>query len=115
MWLRLRKTARRGRAPEPSTRRRIRACRLWRAPKRDASWVMIGSDRGSLLAADLAGLAGLAADALAGVANALALVRLGLPGGADASRDLAHQLLVDADDRQPGGVLEPEGYAGVRI
>ena len=38
---------------------------------------------GLLLATDLAGLASLAADLLTGVADALALVRLGLAGRAD--------------------------------
>ena len=49
-----------------------------------------------LLPADLAGLARLATDLLAGVPDALALVRLGLAGGADVGRDLPDQLLVDA-------------------
>ena len=65
-----------------------------------ASWL--------LLAADLAGLAGLAADLLAGVADALALVRLGLAGRADLRGDLADELLVDADDGEAGRVLDLE-------
>src|SRR5690606_15489712 len=44
----------------------------------------------------LAGLAGLAQDALTGVADALALVRLGLADAADVRRHLADDLLVDA-------------------
>src|SRR5512141_2047822 len=118
MCLRLRKTARRGRAGSPSTRRRIRSWRLTRAAPRLAI-VVIGrwssAARGLLLAADLAGLAGLAADLLAGVANALALVRLGLAARPDARRDLADQLLVDADDGQLGRVLDLEADAGRRI
>src|SRR5512135_2318471 len=114
MCFRLRKTARRGRAGSPSTRRRIRSWRLLRAAPRLAIVVIGGSSsapRWLLLAADLAGLAGLAADVLAGVADALALVRLGLATGADPRRDLADELLVDAHDGQPGRVLDLEADA----
>src|SRR5512138_625542 len=111
MCLRLRKTARRGRAGSPSTRRRIRSWRLVRAAPRLAM-VVIGRWSSAapslLLAADLAGLAGLAADLLAGIANALALVRLGLAGRADFRGHLADELLVDADDRQLRRVLQLE-------
>src|SRR4029079_3356894 len=72
-----------------------------------ASWL--------LLPADLAGLACLAADLLAGVPDALALVRLGLAGRADLRRHLADELLVDAHDREAGGVLELEADAGRRV
>ena len=68
-----------------------------------------------LLAADLAGLAGLAADLLAGVADALALVRLRLAGRADLGGDLADELLVDADDREAGRVLDLEADAVGRV
>src|SRR4029077_8057095 len=68
-----------------------------------------------LLAADLAGLAGLAADHLAGVAHALALVGLGLAGGAHLGRHLADELLVDADDGQLDRGLELEADALGRI
>src|SRR5258705_1493525 len=68
-----------------------------------------------LLAADLAGLAGLAADLLAGVAHALALVGLRLAGRPDLGGDLADELLVDADDREAGRVLELERDAARRI
>src|SRR5262245_54481064 len=102
MWLRLRNTASRGRAASPLARSRRRAWRLCRAAERLAVAVIrsvLQSFRGGLLlAADLAGLAGLAADLLACVANALALVRLGLARRADARRDLADELLVDAED-----------------
>ena len=73
---------RRGWRPASSCRSSVARCRL-------------------LLAADLAGLAGLAADVLARVADALALVRLGLAGRADLRGDLADELLVDA--RRPRG------------
>src|SRR5438093_13425595 len=78
-------------------------------------WVLGVSASGLLLAADLAGLAGLAADNLAGVAHALALVRLGLARGADACRDLPDELLVDADDGEPRRVLELEGDSRRRL
>src|SRR6188472_3978548 len=105
MWLMLRNTARRGRASVPAMWRRIRAWRFVRAAPRLATWVIVFvprsfGERRLLLAADLAGLAGLAADVLAGVAHALALVRLGLAGRADLRGDLADEFLVDADDRQ---------------
>src|SRR5438874_713091 len=74
-----------------------------------------GWRRGSLLAPDLARLAGLAADLLARIADALALVGLGLARGADASRDLADQLLVDADDGQVRRVLQLEADARGRV
>src|SRR5512143_106498 len=111
MWLRLRNTARRGREPVPARCRRIRSWRLRRAAPRLASCVIASVPCQSrlLLAADLAGLAGLATDVFAGVAHALALVRLGLAGRADPGGDLADQLLVDADDRQAGRVLDLEG------
>src|SRR5438045_7441467 len=115
MWLRLRNTARRGRTPEPVVCKRIRSWRLWRAALRLATATGISCSLVLLLAADLAGLAGLAADLLAGVANALALVRLGLAGRADPGGDLADELLVDAEDGQPGRVLDLEADPGRRI
>jgi hypothetical protein len=68
-----------------------------------------------LLAADLAGLAGLAADALPGVADALALVGLRLSRLPDAGGHLADELLVDADDGQPGRVLDLEADPRRRV
>src|SRR5262245_52496748 len=68
-----------------------------------------------LLAADLAGLAGLAADVLALVADTLALVRLGLARRADLRGNLADELLVDADDREAGRVLDFEADPGRRV
>src|SRR5436190_3800893 len=118
MWLRLRKTASRGRSVSPATRRRRRSWRFWRAAPRliDAviGWFLV-SLGGLLLSADLAGLAGLAADLLARVAHALALVGLRLACRADLGRDLADELLVDADDRQAGRTLDLEADAGRRV
>src|SRR5919198_4214210 len=97
MCTRLRNTARRGRSGVPSTRRRIRKCRRWRASR--------GVKRAMALLASLAlagGLAGLAADALAEVADALALVRLGRPQAAYVGRELPDRLLVDAAHREAG-------------
>src|SRR6266508_2725079 len=113
MWLRLRNTARRGRSPVPVRLRRIRSWRFCRAAPRLATWVMLLvplrlPDPRLLLAADLAGLAGLAADDLARIADALALVRLGLAGGPDARGDLADELLVDPDHGHPRRVRELE-------
>src|SRR5258706_14335745 len=103
MWTLLGKTARRGRDSVPSRRRRIRSWRLRRAAPRLASCVIVVvPSLGLLLSADLAGLAGLAADLLAGVAHALALVGLGLAGRPDLGGDLTDELLVDADDREAG-------------
>src|SRR5450756_426063 len=110
MWLRLRKTARRGRADVPSSRRRIRSCRFCRAAPRVAAFVIVVV-LPLLLSADLAGLASLAADHLARVADALALVWLRLPGGPDAGGNLADELLVDAEDGQLDRALDHEADA----
>ena len=59
----------------------------------------------------LTSLSDLAADVLAGVANALALVGLGLAQLADVGSDLADELLVDALDAEPGRALDREGDA----
>jgi hypothetical protein len=48
---------------------------------------------------------------LAGVADALALVGLGLAQLADVGRGLADELLVDALDAEPGGAVDGEGDA----
>src|SRR3954453_23048204 len=115
----LRKTASRGRDSVPSRRRRIRSWRLRRAAPRLATFVIplrpscSGrlADQPSpalLLPADLAGLAGLAAALLPGVADALALVGLRLPCRADARGHLADELLVDADHREARRVLDLE-------
>src|SRR5947207_13630365 len=121
MWLRLRNTARRGRSPVPARVRRIRSWRFCRAAPRLATDVivlvpsLVPGLGGLLLAADLAGLAGLSADLLSGIADALALVRLGFSRRSYAGRHLADQLLVDPDDRQAGRVLELEADAVRRL
>src|SRR6478752_5233123 len=60
----------------------------------------------------LTGLSDLATDLLARVANALALVRVGLAQLADVRRDLTDELLVDALHREAGRVLDGEADAG---
>src|ERR1035437_9811549 len=110
MWLRLRKTARRGRADVPSSRRRIRSCRFCREAPRVAAFVIVVV-LPLLLSADLAGLASLAADHLAGVPDALALVGLRLPSGADAGGNLADELLVDPEHGQLDRAFDLEADA----
>src|ERR1035437_7648197 len=123
MWLRLRNTARRGRSGEPDRRSLMRSCRFWRAPPRVATGVIVSipssiaastdaSFVGSLLAAYLAGLAGLSADHLAEVVDTLALIGLRLASGSDGGGALADELLVDADARKVGRVLEVKADAG---
>src|SRR5450631_1950468 len=63
----------------------------------------------------LTGLSDLAADLLACIANALALVRIGLAQLANVRGDLADELFVDALDREAGGVLNDEGDALRRL
>src|SRR3954453_9025771 len=60
----------------------------------------------------LTGLSDLAADVLAGVTDALALVGLGLAELADVGGHLADELLVDARDAEPGRAVHREGDAG---
>src|SRR5687767_547702 len=116
MWLRLRNTARRGRASEPARVRRIRSWRLRRAAPRLATFVIVSVLRSwSILAADLAGLAGLAADLLTGVVHSPASVGLDLPARAHLRGYLADQLLVDPDHREARRVLELEGDAVGRV
>src|SRR6266508_249166 len=59
----------------------------------------------------LAGLAGLATNLLAFVANTLALVRFRRSHPADPSRLFSHPLLVRPDDREPGLTIDREGHA----
>src|SRR3954466_3093680 len=92
MCLLERKTARRGRCASPRTFLRTRRCR--RVLATGLVWLIVRSS-------SLRGLAGLAQDALVGIPDALALVRLGLADLADVGRDLADQLLVDAPHRHP--------------
>src|SRR6478735_5514810 len=63
----------------------------------------------------LGGLAGLALHALAGVANALALVRLGLAELADVGGDLTDELLVEAAHDDAGRLRDLEGHAFGRL
>src|SRR6188768_2552556 len=94
MWLFERNTARRGRSAVPRTFLRTRRCRRCR-----------GSSEGfffELIRTSLARLSGLALDVLAGVPDALALVRLGLADLANVGGHLADLLLVDAPHDDPG-------------
>src|SRR6266550_6392005 len=100
MWRLDRNTARRGRSVVPLTRLRTRRWRLTRASAVRTAIVPL------LL---LPGLAGLAQDALAGVADALALVGLGLADLADVGRHLADQLLVGPPDGDAGRGRNLEG------
>src|SRR4051794_31672311 len=86
----------------------------WRSGP-SGGWVRGGRRWALLLSTDLAGLAGLAAYDLAGVADTLALVGLGLALRADACRDVADQLLVDARHREAGRGLDLERDAGGRL
>ena len=79
---------------------RTRKWRRWREPTCAAVCLPILSAMPWLLTS----LSDLAADVLAGVAHALALVRLGLAELADVGGDLADVLLVDALDRELGGL-----------
>src|SRR6478735_1741303 len=63
----------------------------------------------------LTSLSDLAADLLARIAHALALVRVGLAQLADVCGNLANLLLVDALDRESGRVLDGEGNALRRL
>src|SRR5690242_19298438 len=68
-----------------------------------------------LLAADLPGLTSLHAHPLAGVANALALIRLRLANRANIGRDLAHHMFVDAGDAELGRAIHGERDALRRV
>src|SRR6516165_8691866 len=96
-----RKTDRRGR-PFASLRRRLRT--------RWARRLVVSREESAILLL----LAFLAADGLAGVAHALALVGLGRTNAADASGGLADQLLVDAGDPDLGLLRRGEAHAGRR-
>src|SRR5262245_6774330 len=98
-----RNTDRRGRSAVPRTFLRTRK---WRRLRASTLWSVISfylwvSTARVLLS--LRRLAGLAEDALVGVADALALVGLGLADLADVGRHLAHELLVEPLDRDAGG------------
>src|SRR5574341_802173 len=96
MWLRLRKTDRRGRSARPRTARRTRAWRRCRVIFASAFFSMPLLLR---LPADGApGFARLQPDPLARVPDTLALVGIWLADRADPRGDLADELLVDPGD-----------------
>src|SRR4029453_8721084 len=95
-----RNTDRRGRSAVPRTFLRTRK---WRRLRASTLWSVISLPfRVSTSRASLRRLARLAKDALVGVADALALVGLGLADLADVGCDLADQLLVGTLDRDAG-------------
>src|SRR5919112_475522 len=98
-------TTRRGRSAVPATFLRPRTCRRRRDLTRPAVCLLFFSE----IAMSLTCLSDLATDVLSRVANALALVRLGLAQLADLRRRLADELLVDALDAEAGGALDGEG------
>src|SRR5919109_214122 len=91
----LRKIERRGRSVVPRSRSRIRSWRLRRSASRECLVIMWS------FRSDLAGLACLAQDLLARIADPLALVGLRLALLADVGRGLSDQLLVGAEDGEP--------------
>src|SRR6266545_5147192 len=76
----------------------MRRWRFWRESVLLFLRIMVVLRRSLLLGADLAGLARLAPDALGGIADALAEIRLGWPDLAEERGGLADELLVKADD-----------------
>src|SRR5438309_10638473 len=106
-----RNTARRGRAALPRIRSRTRSWRRSRPSRRDS--LAISPLR--LRRADLAGLARLAADVLAGVLHALRLVRVRNAQRADLRGHLADDLFVHARDLQLLRRLDREGDARRRV
>src|SRR6478672_9032140 len=98
-----RNTASRGRSAVPRTFLRTRRCRRTRCSD------LVRLMNGFLL---LGGLAGLALHALAGVADALALVRLGLAELANVGGDLADELLVEAAHDDARRLRDLEGHTG---
>src|SRR5919112_6754991 len=104
-------TTRRGRSAVPATFLRPRTCRRRRDLTRPAVCLLFFSE----IAMSLTCLSDLATDVLTRVANALALVRLGLAQLADLGGGLADQLLVDALDAEPGRPVHREGDALGRV
>src|SRR6476661_4426997 len=104
-------TTRRGRSAVPDTFLRPRTCRRRRDLTRPAVCLLFFSE----IAMSLTSLSDLAADVLARVAHALALVRLGLAQLADLGGGLADELLVDALDAELGRTVHGEGdsFGGV--
>src|SRR5512142_2570373 len=106
-------TTSRGRVAVPETFLRTLVCRRRRAKRRSeaASFVAARASTTELASPDpmlLPRLPDLAADDLTLVTHALALVRLRRADLADVRGDLAHPLLVDAGDREPGRRLHGE-------
>src|SRR5262245_30136298 len=106
-----RNTERRGRAAVPRTFLRTRWWRRLRASTLCSVISLPLASRPLECLASLRRLAGLAQDALVGVADPLALVGLGLADLANVGRDLTHQLLVGPLDRDAGGRGHLEGDA----
>src|SRR5262245_45894705 len=104
-----RNTARRGRAALPRTFLRTRR---WRRSLATCRFCMVAP---SLFSALLRRLAGLAQHALVDVADALALVGLGLADLADVGGHLADELLVEALHRDAGGAGHLELHAVGRV
>src|SRR6266850_1543747 len=106
----LRKTARRGRSGVPVTLTRTRLCRFRRLTLRSVRLITRSPAHRYQLRSccgfrPLAGLPGLAADLLAAVHDALALVRLGRPEPAEIGGHLSDVFVRDAGDRELGRVL----------
>src|SRR5690348_2892121 len=107
MWRFERNTARRGRSAVPRTFLRPRRWRRSRASVLLS--VMVNEPRGRR-ASSLGRLPGLPEHPLVGVADALALVGLGLADLADVGGDLADELLVGAPHRDAGRRRHLEGH-----
>src|SRR6266566_5771081 len=108
MWRAERLMTRRGRAAPPLTLLRTRRWRRVRAAVRADVRLPERCLRVMPPAILLPSLSNLAADLLALVPHALALVWIGLAELAYVGRDLADLLLVDSLYRQPGGCLDRE-------
>ena len=113
----LRKTARRGRSAVPARWRRIRSWRLRRAAPRLATCVivLVRQLRGYFLPPILPALPALRRICSPAYRTPLPLYGSGLRVARTLRRDLADELLVDADDREAGRVLELEADAGRRV
>src|SRR5690242_17576966 len=112
MWRFERNTARRGRSAVPRTFLRTRRWRRSRASVLLS--VIVNAPRTrrtrSRCVASLGRLPGLPEHPLVGVADALALVGLGLADLADVGGDLADELLVGAPHRDAGRRRDLEGH-----
>src|ERR1700738_4704029 len=121
MWRADRLITRRGVSALPEIFLRSRACRRSREARRASdtfcpTGLRVADTLSFVVEAILLTcLSDLAADLLALVANALALVGVWAPQAADVRRDLADLLLVDTRDRELGGRLHREGDALRRL